>query len=344
MTRALLTETRDRIERAETIAAALDFYSLARIEALSKGRRSDARRLADEQATARVQDIQERAEPGAIGGVSPQWGSELAGDGFRQLATGFVSELSHIGVFDRALPDMVNQPLRTRLAVSVTAVAGSEVAEGAEKTISQMAFRGEVLEARKAAAIVVITQELARLAQADEAIGAALRRGVVAATDASFLSYLIGLTTPTPSSGSVLDDLATLSAALSIGSASRLYFVTTPAAAAQLAFTAGVSGQAYPGMTPLGGQIGINVLVSDQLQTGQAVLFDASSIAATSEAVTLSAAGEASVDLGDSPGTLASLWQRDLVAVRAERWYGFAALRLDAIASLSGALYTVGSP
>jgi hypothetical protein len=147
---------------------------------------------------------------------------------------------------------------------------------------------------------------LARLAQADEAIGAALRRGVVAATDASFLSYLIGLTTPAPSSGSVL------------------------------------GGQAYPGMTPLGGQIGISVLVSDQLQTGQAVLFDAGSIAATSEAVTLSAAGEASVDLGDSPGTLASLWQRDLVAVRAERWYGFAALRPDAIASLSGAAYTVG--
>ena len=106
MTRPLLMEIEDRTQRAETTAAALDFYSLARMEALSKGRRSDARRLADEQATQRVQDIQTRAEPGAIGGTSPQWGQELVGDSFRQLATGFVSELSHEGIFDAALSDI----------------------------------------------------------------------------------------------------------------------------------------------------------------------------------------------------------------------------------------------
>jgi len=175
-------------------------------------------------------------------------------------------------------------------------------------------------------------------------IGSALRRGVVAATDKAFLSYLISLTTPTPSSGDVLADLASLFASVPTGAGSRWYFVVTPAAAAQLSFTSGIAGQAFPQMTPSGGTIGIEVLVSDQLQAGQAVLFDAGSIAATSEAVAVSAAGEASVDLGDSPGTLASLWQRDLVAVRAERWYGFAALRPDTIASLSGATYPVGSP
>ena len=341
---AILPLIRDRIRREESSAAALDFYSLCRVEALSKGRRSDARRLADEQATSRVQDIQERAEPGAIGGTSPQWGQELAGDSFRQLAAGFVSALSHEGVFDAALSDMVQQPLRTRLAVNLLTVAASEVDEYAEKPVSQLAFRSDVLEARKAAAIVVLSQELARLAQADEAIGAALRRGVVAATDASFLSYLISLTTPVPSSGDVLEDLAAAFATVSTGTGSRWYLVVTPAAAAQLAFTSGIAGQAFPQMTPSGGTIGITVLVSDQLQAGQAVLFDASSIAATSEAVTVSAAGEASVDLGDSPGTLASLWQRDLVAVKAERFYGFAALRPETIASLSGATYPVGSP
>lgn len=342
MTRPLLSTIRDQLVRAETTAAALDFYSLARIEALSKGRRSDARRIADEQATARVQGIQERADPGALGGTSPQWGSELSD--FRQLATGFLAELAHIGVFDAVLGDMVNQPLRTRLTISVTAVAGSEAEEGAEKRISQMAFRSEVLEARKAAAIVVLTQELARLAQADEAIGDALSRGVVAATDQAFLSYLIALTTPVASTGSVLDDLAALFASVTTGASSRWYFVVTPAAAAQLAFTSETTGQAFPQMTPAGGQIGVSVLVSDQLSAGEAVLFDAASIAATSEAVMLSSSGEASVDLGDSPGTQASLFQRDLVAVKAERWYGFAALRLDTVASLSGGEYTVGSP
>jgi hypothetical protein len=86
------------------------------------------------------------------------------------------------------------------------------------------------------------------------------------------------------------------------------------------------------------------VAVSDQLQAGQAVLFDARSIAATSDAVTVSAAGEASVDLGDSPGTLTNLYQSNLVAVKAERFYGFTVMRPETIASLSGATYPVGSP
>ena len=42
MSRPLLSTIRDHVVRAETSAAALDFYSWRRIEALSKGRRSDA--------------------------------------------------------------------------------------------------------------------------------------------------------------------------------------------------------------------------------------------------------------------------------------------------------------
>lgn len=325
------------MERAETTTAALDFYSLARIEDLSRGRRSDARRIADEQGTQRVQGIQERAQPGAIGGTS-HWGQELSD--FRQLATGFIAELAHASVFDAALPDMITQPLRTRLTITVTGIVGTEADEAAEKVVSEMAFRAELLEARKSAAIVVLAEELARLAQADEQIGDALRRGVATATDSAFLSYLIALTTPVPSTGAVLDDLAALFASVPTGSDSRWFFVITPAAAAQITFTAGTTGRAFPQMTPTGGQIGVDVLVSDQLQEGQAILFDARSLAGTSEAVSLSASGEASVDLGDGPGMLASLWQRDLVAVKCERWYGFAALRPDTVASLSGATYT----
>jgi hypothetical protein len=99
-------------------------------------------------------------------------------------------------MLDAALPNMISQPLRTRLTISTTAITGTETAEGEEKVISQLALTNEAIEARKAAAIVVITDELARLASSSTLIGAALRRGVVAATDASFLSYLIALTTP----------------------------------------------------------------------------------------------------------------------------------------------------
>jgi hypothetical protein len=75
------------------------------------------------------------------------------------------------------------------------------------------------LEPRKAAATVVITDELGRLAGAsgDALIRTELRNAVVAATDNAFLTALIATTTPTASSGDVLADLATLLAASGAG-------------------------------------------------------------------------------------------------------------------------------
>jgi hypothetical protein len=63
-------------------------------------------------------------------------------------------------MLDAALPNMISQPLRTRLTISTTAITGTETAEGEEKVISQLALTNEAIEARKAAAIVVITDEL----------------------------------------------------------------------------------------------------------------------------------------------------------------------------------------
>jgi hypothetical protein len=51
---------------------------------------------------------------------------------------------------------------------------------------------------------------------------------------------------------------------------------------------------------------------------------------------------------GDSPPTAAtvmtSLWQNDLVALKAERFIGAKLLRADACAKITGAAYTGNSP
>jgi len=57
------------------------------------------------------------------------------------------------------------------------------------------------LDPRKAHAIVVISQELARFSQGSDLIGRQLRAGVAAATDAVFLADLIAATTPIPNAG-----------------------------------------------------------------------------------------------------------------------------------------------
>lgn len=93
-----------------------------------------------------------------------------------------------------------------------------------------------------------------------------LRNGVLAGIDAVATAALIAPTTPIPSSGDVLTDLATLLAAVPTGSSSRLFFVIEPSQAKILATLPGVNGAAFPRMTVDGGSIGgITILVSGQL-------------------------------------------------------------------------------
>jgi hypothetical protein len=143
----------------------------------------------------------------------------------------------------------------------------------------------------------------------------------------------------------VLTDLAALLAAVPSGSSSRLFFVIEPSQAKILATLPGVNGAAFPQMNVNGGSIGgVTIIVSGQLAAGTAVLFDATAIAAASENVALSASREAVVTTVASPASSVSLWPQDLVALRAERWFGFSLLRADGVASLSGVDYTPTSP
>src|SRR6188508_2536234 len=91
--------------------AARDFAAAARIFALARGSVSEARRLAYETGNSRVVDVFERAEPGSLGGTSPQWGEELGS--YRQSAEGFVASLRADSAFDAALPFMVRVPFQT---------------------------------------------------------------------------------------------------------------------------------------------------------------------------------------------------------------------------------------
>jgi HK97 family phage major capsid protein len=253
--------------------------------------------------------------------------------------------LRNDGVFDALLPHTARLPFRTKLAVSVTAITATETAEADEKPVFDLAFTATELEPRKASATVVISKELARLGgdNANALILRELRNAVIAGTDSVATAALIAATSPIQSSGNVLTDLAALLAAVPSGASSRLFFVIEPSQAKILATLPGVNGAAFPQMNVNGGSIGgVTVLVSGQLAAGTAVLFDATAIAAASENVTLFASREAVVTMAEASSV--SLWQQDLVALRAERWFGFSLLRAYGVASLSGVDYSGVSP
>jgi hypothetical protein len=111
-------------------------------------------------------------------------------------------------------------------------------------------------------------------------------------------------------------------------------------------------------MAPTGGTIaGIPVHVSDQASTN-VLLVDARGIVAASEAITLKSSNAAAIEMldvptstiaGGSPATptaanLVSMFQTNSRAILAERFFGFALLRSNAVASVSGATYPGGSP
>jgi hypothetical protein len=346
MNRPITSIIRDHVVRGEISTAAADFASLARCLAMAKGSVSEARRLAEDIASPRVIGILEKAEPGMLGSTTPGWGSELAD--YQQVAQGFIASLRNDGVFDRALPSMVNVPFRTKLAISVSAIVATATAENEEKSVFDLAFTAGEVEPQKVSATVVISDELARLggANADALIGAELRNAVIAGTDSVFTAALTALTTPVASTGDLLADLAALMAAVGTGSNSQLFFVIEPSQAKVLATLSGLNGAVYPSMTANGGSVaGVNVMTSDGLATGTALLFDARAIAAASENVALSASNEAVVGtIGSPTNASVSLWPQNLLGLRAERWFGFALLRSDGVASLSGVDWTPTSP
>jgi hypothetical protein len=137
--------------------------------------------------------------------------------------------------------------------------------------------------------------------------------------------------------------------------ASRLYLVVTADNAVHLALTTSPAGGfLYPDMTPAGGTIaGITTLVSDGLPaassgTSNALLIDASGLVLGDGTITLDASRHASLEMSDAPAhnsdtptgsSLVSMWQTNSVALKAERYFGFEAIRDDAVVLISDAAW-----
>ena len=226
------------------------------------------------------------------------------------------------------------------------------------KNISEMVLDSETLEIRKSLAIITVTAELLKLGAkgTDTLFQDELRSAVAKISDTEFLGSLYSSTTPTASAGDTLaaieEDLGVLLAAVASGARSRLYFVIDAVNARHMALQSlGSGARAFPSLGVNGGEVipGVMCLVSDNLPDGAALLIDASQIIADSGVVTLNSAKYASVQMetsSDSPATsstnMVSLWQRGLVALKAERYWGYRLMRSTAVASLSGVDYSAG--
>lgn len=263
--------------------------------------------------------------------------------------------------FDQMFESMLRLPsLRSRSVVSTTiGITGFQRGERSAKPLSTLALSGTDTIPQKVAAVVVVSKELAKVMTPDSLryIGDELRIGVGVETDAAFIATLVSGIAGIPASSAtalgVRNHLRGMLQALTLGSNSKVFLITTPTIAGQLAVLSDASGAAaFPDMTPTGGTIsGMTVLVSSAVTAGQIIMVDASQIGAVRGDVQLDSAEEAMVVLDTAPDSppLAStiptsLWQHDLTALRAERYFTAVRLRTTAVSLLTGAAFFGNSP
>jgi HK97 family phage major capsid protein len=361
----LLSKEVKKVEQIRQLNIALEprqrareFLTVARLLCAHRGHVGEALQSEEgARATERVKRVLRYASWNTRTAVTPgstasgNWAAPLAE--FQTLAEAFSATLQYSSVFDRMLADggVTRIPLRTRIVTITTAASGSEVGQLQAKPVSQMALGSEEVEPVKVVAVHVVSEEIAKFAtpSAVEFFNAGLRRAVATATDSAFLSGLLVGVTPTASAGTshanFQTDLAALLVGVDVGSTSRVYLIMRPDRVKTYVpmLTAGNT-YAFPSLTLAGGPIvgGIEVLVSDQVPTGRVILVVADGLLVGDDAISLDASREALLQMNttpDSPATAAttvvSLWQQDLVGIRADRLIAFNAARSRSVAALS---------
>jgi len=121
-----------------------------------------------------------------------------------------------------------------------------------------------------------------------------------------------------------------------------LAVVTTPALARGISMTLGPMGlPMFPTVTPNGGTLmGYQLIVSASCEPGVIAIFKPSEIFVADDGrVTLDASNQATIDMAGGTAPVFSLWQRNCVGIRAERWIRWQKRRQDAVTLITGAAY-----
>ena len=212
----------------------------------------------------------------------------------------------------------------------------------------------QLLELKKAAAIVVTSKELADYPGAQQLFASELQKAVIAATDTNFLAALVAATTPTASAGSslanIITDLGVLLGAVttSCNVEGVLRHVSDQhekaGAQEQLGWLTGISRSHTQRRRSVwwchGNRIRLYPIRCGTHVCGRAIVGNADAILpGKSEQSTLQMEST-SPDSPPVAGTvLLSLRQNDLLALRMERFFGFTVMRTSGVASLSGVSY-----
>lgn len=269
-------------------------------------------------------------------------------------------------------------PFNVQIPRATAGTTAGWVGEAAPKPLTAMAFDTITMRWAKAAAIVVLTEELVRFSNpsAEAIVRADLARGIVqfldrqfvdpsvtAVTNVSPASVTNGVTAIVPSGSNMAAFRADTAALLATFYAAGIstaggHWIMTQQQAQKLSVAQNSLGQQiFPTITPEGGTLmGYPVVASENIPSttgspseGFPIIFIVPSevLLADDGQVTVDASREATLQMDttpDSPPTgstnMASLWQLNMLGLRAERWITWLKRRAGAVGYISAAKYT----
>lgn len=295
----------------------------------------------------------------------------------QNLASEFLEMLRPLTILGRFgaanIPGMRRVPFNVRIASQTGGGTYGWVGEGAPKPVGELTLTDVTLRWAKAAGIIVITKELAMFSSpsAEALVRDDMLKGMAQFLDAQFINPQIAAVanvspasitngvTDVPATGTTAAafqaDAATLFGRMftaNLAPTSGVWIMSNRQATAFSLMRNALGQKEYPDMTPLGGMLeGYPVIASeavpDTSDGGMIVFVNAGDIwFADDGPVTIDASGEATIQMDTAPTdptvaatVLISLWQRNLLGLRAERFVNWQKRRSAAVQYISGAAY-----
>jgi HK97 family phage major capsid protein/HK97 family phage prohead protease len=295
---------------------------------------------------------------------------------YQILTQEFIQFLRPLTIIGR-LPGLTNVPFNIKIGRQTGGASVNWVGQGAPKPLSSMAFDNVTLDLAKIAGIIVLNDELVRLSSpsAELLVRKDLAAAVVQFMDSQFVdpskAQVVGVSpasitngvTPVVATGTtgaaLRADLKSLMAAFLAANmqVSQAAFIMTQQTALAISLmTNSLGNKEFPDITMQGGTLlGLPVVTSENIPAtggspsdGYPIILASTPdiLLADDGDVTIDASREASLQMDTSPDspatastTFVSMFQQNMVAIRAERYINWAKRRSTAVQYIQNAKY-----
>ena len=281
----------------------------------------------------------------------------------QNIANDFLALLRPATILGK-IPGLRNVPFNCKVPAQTAGGSYGWVGEAKAKPVTKLAFTAETLAIAKAAGIIVLTEELVRLSNpsAEALVRADMVAGIAAFLDQQFIDPAVAavagvnpasITNGAPTAVATANPLADILGLMNHFATanvpmSGLTFIMSQANALALSFQAHHDGTpVFPDITIEGGDFKGIRIVTSQVAAGLVIGLQPGLILyADDGGVTIDASREASLQMDSAPASpadattvLVSLWQNNLVGLRAERFVNWKRANANAVKYLTAAAY-----